>query len=282
MGTLYIVAAPAGDPQDLTRRAKRILATAPLVVADDQGSAQALLDCHGIATTTSLISENGHLDALAEGDVAYLFSWLSPAVPGAGHWLIKAALDGGYPVAPVPGPSLLITALVLSGLPADSFVYLGELPQDPVERGELLVATGMEPSTLLALVPHALLRLVLTDLHNAFGDRPVVLVASSSTGARVLWRGRLGENAAVSDQVVLPGALVLVLGGAPVGLGRWDEGRLHAEIQDLLVEGLRAKEISQQLAGASGWPRREIYRLTVELAQQGKTGAHPVRSADPT
>jgi 16S rRNA (cytidine1402-2'-O)-methyltransferase len=237
------------------------------VVADDPGSAQALLDHHGIATTTSSVPRNGQFDVLAEGDVAYLFSELSPAVPEAGRRLVHAALDGGYPVAPVPGPSLPITALVLSGLPADSFVYLGELPQNSVERGELLAATSLEPSTLLALVPHALLRLVLTDLHNAFGDRPMVLVASSATGARVIWSGRLEENAAVSDLGMISSTLVLVLGGAPVGVGRWDEGQLNSAIQGLLVEGLGAKEISQQLAGASGWPRREIYRLAVELAQ---------------
>ena len=244
------------------------------MVAGDPGSAQALLNYHGIVTATSLVPENGHLDALAEGDVVYFFSGLSPVVPEAGRRLIKAVLDGGYPVVPVPGPSLPITALVLSGLPADSFVYLGELPPDPVERAELLAATGQEPSTLLALVPHALLRLVLTDLHNAFGDRPMVLVASSSAGARVVWRGRSGESATISDQVMPPGSLVLVLGGAPVGVDRWDQGRLDSAIQGLLVEGLGAKEISQQLAGVSGWPRREIYRFTVELARRGATAAN--------
>ena len=273
MGTLYIVAAPVGDPQDLTRRAKRILATVPLVVADDPGSAQALLDHHGIATGISSVRGNDHLDALAEGDVAYLFSGLSPAIPEAGRRLVNTALGAAHPVAPIPGPSLPITALVLSGLPADSFVYLGELPQDPVERRELLAAAGLESGTLLVLVPHALLRTALADLHSALGDRAMVLVASSDTGAQVVWRGQLEKNAAVSDQVVLPGALVLVLGGAPAGVGRWDEGRLDSAIQSLLAEGLGAKEISRRLAGASGWPRREIYRLTVELARRGTAGA---------
>ena len=206
--------------------------------------------------------------------MAYLFSGLSPAVSEAGRRLVNAALGGECPVVPVPGPSLPITALVLSGLPADSFVYLGELPQEPIERRELLAATSLEPGTLLALVPHALLRVALADLHSALGDRAMVLVASSDTGAQVVWRGRLEKNAAVSDQVVLPGALVLVLGGAPAGVGRWDEGRLNSAIQSLLVEGLRAKEISRRLAGVSGWPRREIYRMTVELARRGTTDLH--------
>ncbi len=273
MGTLYIVAAPAGDPNDLTRRAVRILETAPLVVADDQRNAQAVLDHHGIATGTSPASGNGHLDALEDGDVAYLLPGLSLTVCDAGYRLVRRALDGGYPVVPVPGASFPITALVLSGLPSDSFIYLGELPQAPVARAELLAAVSLEPRTVLALVPRALLPAALADLRSTLGDRPLVLVAPSATGAQVVWRGRLEQNAAASDPVVCSDILVLVIGGAPVGAGRWDEDRLHAGIQSLLVEGMGAKEISQQLAVASGWPRRKIYRLVVELAQGGTTDA---------
>ena len=273
MGTLYVVAAPAGDPGDLTRRALRILETVPLVVADDQGSAQELLDHHGVAAIASPVLGSGHLDTLADGDVAYLFPGLSLSVSDAGQRLVRRALDGGYPVVPVPGPSLPITALVLSGLPADSFVYLSELPRDPVARGELLTATSFEPCTILAQVPHVLLPAALADLHSTFGDRPLVLVATSATGAQVIWRGRLEQNAAASDLVTSPGILVLVIGGAPVGAGRWDEGRLKAGIEDLLADGLGAKQISQQLATVSDWPRREVYRLAVELAQGEATDA---------
>jgi 16S rRNA (cytidine1402-2'-O)-methyltransferase len=219
------------------------------------------------------MSGNDHLDALADGDVAYLFSGLSPAVSDAGYRLVRRALDAKYPVVPVPGSSLPITALVLSGLPADSFVYLGELPQDPAARGKLLAATSFEPRTILAQVPYALLPASLADLHCMWGDRPLVLVAPSATGAQVVWCGRLEQSAAASDLVAFPGVLVLVMGGAAVGAGRWDEGRLSSGVKGLLVEGLGAKEISQQLATVSGWPRREIYRLAVELAQRGAADA---------
>ena len=273
MGTLYVVAAPAGDPDDLTRRALRILETVSLIVADDQGSAQTILEHHGITTPSVQVPGDGHLNTLAEGDVAYLYPGLSPALSEAGHRLVYRALECKYPVVPVPGPSLPITALVTSGLPADGFIYLGDLPQEPVARGELLTAVSLEPRTILALVSRALLPSVLADLHSTLGDRPLVLVASSAKGARVLWRGRLGEQAAGLDQAALAGTHVLVIGGAPVGTVRWDEERLCSSIQSLQVAGLGAKEISQQLAGDSGWPRREVYRLAVELAQGGETDA---------
>jgi 16S rRNA (cytidine1402-2'-O)-methyltransferase len=275
VGTLYVVAAPAGDPDDLTRRALRILEATPLIVADDQDGARVILDHHGIATTTALALGDGDLEALAEGDVAYLYPGLSPVLSEAGYWLVRGALDSGYSVVPVPGPSLPITSLVISGLPADGFVYLGELPQEPVARGELMATIGLEPSTILALVSRALLPAALADLHRALGDRPLVIVASSSAaGAQVVWRGRLGEQCAETDQVTAPGAYVLVIGGARAKIVRWEEERLRSRIQHLWGAGLGAKEISQQLAGDSGWPRREIYRLAVELSQGGKTGAN--------
>ena len=275
MGTLYVVAAPAGDLDDLTRRALRILETASLIVADDQGSAQALLDHHGIADTTALPSGSNHLEALANGDVAYLYPGLSPALPGCGYRLVRRALDCKYPVVPVPGASLPITALVLSGLPADSFIYLGELPQEPVARRELLATVSLEPRTILALATRTLLPAVVADLHGTLGDRPLVMVASSSAaGAGVVWRGRLGQDAIGPDRAAPPGTCVLVIGGAAAGSVRWDEDRLRSGIESLQIEGLGAKQISQQLAGDSGWPRREIYRLAVELAQGGKTDAN--------
>ncbi|NIV36638.1 MAG: hypothetical protein GWN58_46550 [Anaerolineae bacterium] len=275
MGTLYVVAAPAGDLDDLTRRALRILGAASLIVADDQGSARIVLNHHGMDATTASALGDDYLEALAEGDVAYLYPGLSPALSEAGYRLVRGALDSGYSVVPIPGPNLPITALVISGLPADGFVYLGELPQEPVVRGELLATASCEPRTILALVSRALLPAVLADLYNTLGDRPLVIVASSSAaGARVVWRGRLGQNAGGLGQVVAPGTHVLVLGGAPAGIVRWDEEQLRSRIQNLQAAGLGAKEISRQLARDSGWPRREVYRLVVELSQGGKTGAN--------
>ena len=276
MGTLYVVTAPAGDPNDLTHRALRILKKVSLIVAAEKGSARVLLDHYGITTPPVLApglvpaSGDDHLDTLAQGDVALLCSGLSPALPESGYRLIRGALDRKYPVVPAPGPSLPITALVISGLPADSFFYLGELPQEPAARSELLAAVSAEHRSILALAPPALLPAVLADLHSTLGDRPLVLVVSSATGAQVVWRGRSQEAAGGLGEATLPGTYVLVIGGAPAETVRWDEGRLRTEIQSLQVAGLGAKEISQQLAGDSGWSRREVYRLSVELAQEDR------------
>jgi 16S rRNA (cytidine1402-2'-O)-methyltransferase len=103
------------------------------------------------------------------------------------------------------------------------------------------------------------------DLFQALGDRPIVVVMASEQGTEIVWRGTLDD---LPEQV--PGQppdarLVLVIGGAPRQVVRWEEARLRAEIESGLAQGLGAKEVSRRLAAESGWPRREIYRLVVEM-----------------
>jgi len=271
VGTLYVVSAPAGDPDDLTRRALRILEQVELIVAGDEGGARQLLGHYAIATPLVPAAAGAHLEALAAGDVALLCSGISPAPSASDCDLIRGALDGGYPVVPVPGPSLPITALVVSGLPADSFFYLGELPQEPAGRRELLATIRAEHRSIVALAPRALLPAALADLYSTLGDRPLAVVASLARGAELVWRGRVGEAGGELAGMAWPGPCVLILGGAPEETGRWDEDRVCLEIQNLQGAGLRAKEISRQLAASSGWSGREIYRLTIGLASGDRT-----------
>lgn len=277
MGTLYVVGAPAGDPSDLTRRALGILETVGLIVADDENSARDLLEYHEIVTPLAL-ARDAHPDALAEHDVALLCSGLSPAPSDPGYRLIREALDGASQVVPVPGPSLAITALVVSGLPADSFLYLGELPRELAARRQMLAVVRAEQRSVVAQSAPSLLPAALADLFNILGDRPLALVAASVRGTELVWRGRLESAGGKLGELALPGTCVLVIGGAPDVAVRWEEERLRSEIQSRLLAGLGVKEISQQLAEDSGWSRRDLYRLSVELSgldrsQRGKTDA---------
>ncbi len=270
MGTLYVVGAPAVDPRDLTRRALRTLKESTLVVAEDEENARQLLDHHGLDTPLAPAAVDAHLAALAEGDVSLICSGQHPAPLGPGYQLIRLALERGHPVVPIPGANLPVTALVISGLPADSFVYLGELPRDPAERNDLLLTVRSERCSILALAPRDLLPAAFADLHGTLGDRPLALVSSSARGAELAWRGRSVETSGALSELALPGPYVLVIGGAPDEAVRWDEERLRADIRKRQAAGHGAKEISQQLAQGSGWSRREIYRLSVELARQDR------------
>ena len=246
MGTLYVVGAPAGDPDDLTLRASRILAEVSLVVASEVEAARRLLAHHGIPTPFVVASGEGAvLAALQAGDVALLLVGWSPAPSGPELALVRAAVEHGWPVEPIPGPALPLTALVLSGLPADSFVYLGELPGESAARCALLNSVAGERRTLVALAAPDGLDGILADLPAALGERPLVQMPTGSTAKRC----------------------VLVVGGARDEPVPWEQARLLAEIDLLLSQGLRVKKISQSLAAESGWPRREVYRLAVETTR---------------
>lgn len=278
MGTFYIVGAPAGDPDDITLRARRILGEVALVVGH-LPHIRHLLDYHDIAKPVVALSEpeqfpglDRALDALRTDDIALLSTGLSPAPSGPAYQLIRAAVEHGFPVVPVPGPALPITALVISGLPADSFVYLGTSPEESSARRDLLASVAAERRTLVVLENAQRLGDTMTDLGDALGNRPLVLVPASGQQTGRIWRGTIGEATEYPPVDPAEEPWVLIIGGAPERMTRWAEERLRSEIQVRLDHDLGTKEISRQLAAASGWPRREIYDLAVNIAQFRRDG----------
>jgi 16S rRNA (cytidine1402-2'-O)-methyltransferase len=266
VGILYVVGAPAGDPGDLSRRAQRILGQVVLVVAEDVGLAQRLLAHTNLATPVAPLRGDLPLQALDTGDVALLLRGWEPGPSDPGRQLVCAAIEQGRSVVPVPGPALPFTALVISGLPADSFVYLGQLPERRADRRDLLSSLVSEPRTLVAVGSFDRLAADLADLYR-LGERPCAIVAASETGTEVVWRGPLGQALQRAGEYPSAGSYGLVIGGASGQRTRWDEERLLVEIRTLAAQGHAAKEIGRRLASESGWPRREIYRLAVAVVQ---------------
>ncbi len=266
MGILYVVGAPAGDLDDLTHRARRILGEVALVVAEDVSLGQKLLARHGLTTPLFTLQPsigaedlNTLLDTLADRDVALLTSGWSVGPLQVSQQLIRAAVAREIRVLAVPGPSFPIAALVISGLPADSFVYLHRLPQEAEVRRALLHAVSDERRTLVLL--DALDGL--SELYRALGDRELAVVASlEEKGAQVAWRGTLPLAIEEFADRVIDCPCALVVDGAPEA-ARWDEEKVRQQIQALLKRGHGAKAISQQLAVESGWPRRQIYQLAL-------------------
>jgi 16S rRNA (cytidine1402-2'-O)-methyltransferase len=282
-----------GDAHDLTRRAARILTEVTLIVTSDKGRAQCLLDQHNIATALVSAGSVVALDALAAGDLALLTPGWSPGLAISDQKLIAAAIERGFPVVSCPGPALSLTALVISGLPADSFVHLGELPLRQPGHGELLTSLAGERRTLVVTTSPQNLPATLQDLYSTLGQRPVVVVSTPEGRTGVAWRGTLGDypietqtptagagepsptggNAAESPEPLpdqrTSDLLVLVIEGARGQVVCWEEERLRAEVHALRQQGLGASQIGRQLAAKSGWPRRHIYRLAVKNAAPG-------------
>jgi len=268
VGTLYVLSVLEGDPADVTFRARRILEEVALVVAGEINPARQLLTLLGI--TTPLVAAGGSGSAvvtLGEGDVALLTQAWSLAPSGAEQRLVHEAIARGHPVVPIPGPALPVTALVLAGLPADSFLYLGELPPRPAARHDLLGSLAMERRTIVVVASASDLTDALLVLGDLPGERPLVAVAVTDGAASVIWRGVAARAPDYVQDWPARERYILVVGGAREQVSRWDEDLLRSQVRARLALGLGVKEVSRQLAAESGWPRRAIYRLAVDIAR---------------
>ena len=269
MGTLYLVATPIGNLEDLSPRAVRVLRESKLIAAEDTRHTKKLLTHFDIHTKTTSYYEHNKLRklddilaALAEGDVALVSDAGTPAINDPGYELVRAALASGFDVRPVPGPSAPIAALAASGLPTDAFTYLGYLPHKPSERRKFVAQIADLPYTLIFLEsPHRIVD-SLADLLTHLGDRQVCVAREMTKLFEEFWRGPLSGALEYFKSQEARGEFTLVVGGKmKEERSLWSEAELLAAIEDGLKLGKSAKEISAGLAEQSGWNKKEVYAL---------------------
>ncbi|HEY72246.1 MAG TPA: 16S rRNA (cytidine(1402)-2'-O)-methyltransferase [Thermoflexia bacterium] len=274
MGALYLVGTPIGNLEDITLRALRILEEVDLIAAEDTRRARILTQRYEIETPVTSYFEGNKitkletvLRALGTGDVALISEAGMPGLSDPGYELVCAAIERGYPVTPIPGPSAPVVALVVSGLPSDSFLYLGFLPRRRNERRKLLTEAASERRTLIAFESPHRLRKSLADFEAVLGDRPLAVCRELTKLHEEIWRGSIAEARAHFDEVEPRGEFTLVIGGAPEGeREHWDERQVRAALDDLLAQGVRRSGAARRVAAISGWGRREVYRLGLEGA----------------
>lgn len=267
MGTLYLVATPIGNLEDITLRALRVLGEVSLIAAEDTRRAWLLLAHYGISRPVTSYFEGNRrqkmeriLRQLEEGDVALISEAGMPGLSDPGYELIRAALARGHAVTAVPGPTALVTALVLSGLPTDRFVYLGFLPRRKNQRRALLKeVAGVRWTLVVFEAPHRLLE-TLVDLEAVLGNRPIAVCRELTKMFEEVWRGTVSDARAHFAIQEPRGEFTLVIGGA-VEEGRWNEGQVRAALEEYLQAGLPPAQAVRDVAALSGWPRREVYEL---------------------
>jgi 16S rRNA (cytidine1402-2'-O)-methyltransferase len=274
MGTLYVVGTPIGNLEDLSPRALRVLREVTLVAAEDTRKTGALFSRFDIHTPLTSYFEHNKLrkldailEALARGDVALVSEAGMPGLSDPGYELIRAAIQVGFPIVPIPGPVAAITALVVSGLPTDSFTFLGFLPRKASERRHALHAIATEKRTLVLYeAPHRLAD-CLADIESVLGNRPVAVARELTKLHEEIYRGTVAgarEHFAPEARGEVRGEVTLVVGGATEEAVRWDEERVRHALSEALDSGLDRKEAVRQVTLASGWPRRQVYRLALE------------------
>jgi len=278
MGTLYLVATPIGNLEDITLRALRVLKEVSLIAAEDTRTTRKLLARYEISTP--LVSFHEHspparlaelLQALGQGDMAVVSEAGMPGISDPGYRLVQEALAAGFPVVPIPGPSAVTTALAASGLPADRFVFLGFLPARASARRKALADAASLPYTLVCFeAPHRLLE-TLEDALEILGDRRLAVARELTKVHEEFWRGTLSQALEHFRAQAPRGEFTLVIAGAgeeDTAGRRWSEEQVRQELARLLAEGIPLKEASRRVAGQAGWSRREVYQLGLKGAEQ--------------
>jgi 16S rRNA (cytidine1402-2'-O)-methyltransferase len=269
-GTLYIVATPIGNLEDITLRALRVLKEVDVVAAEDTRHTQVLLNHYGIQTPLTSYHEHNErtkaealVKQLLKGqDVALVSDAGTPAISDPGFRLVKQAVDAGIRVIPLPGASALTAVLSASGLPTDRVVFEGFLPAKKKPRREKLRALRDEARTLLFYeAPHRLAE-TLDDVHELLGDREAVLAREVSKVHEEFLRGRISELLHALRRREIRGEFTLIISGS-AGEIAVTEDRLKAEIRELHLRGMRVKEIAEVLGEKFGYPKKEIYRLAL-------------------
>jgi len=218
MSTLYVVATPIGNLEDITLRAIRILKEVPLIAAEDKSKTKILLSAHRIETPLTSYHEHNKrsklphlLNTLAEGDLALVSEAGMPGINDPGYDLIKASLDRGVNVVPIPGPSAIVTALAASGLTAEQFVHLGFLPRKKGERRRLLEKVSAEPRSIVAFESPYRLQSTLQDIIETLGDRRIAVCREMTKLYEEIFRGT--ASAAIEHFAKPRGEFTLVIEG---------------------------------------------------------------------
>ncbi len=269
MGILYLVTTPIGNLEDMSPRGVRVLREAILVAAEDTRHTGTLLKHFDIQTPLTSYFEHNKLnkldfilEKLSLGDVALVSDAGTPAINDPGYELVKAALASNFDVRPVPGPSSPIAALTVSGLPTDSFLYLGYLPSKATERRKTLTRVVDQPHTLIFLEsPHRIVD-SLEDILSVLGDRRICVAREMTKMYEEYWRGQVSSALEYFRSKDPRGEFTLVIEGQQTtDRGRWTEEDLLAAIKKELGGDKSTKEISAELAEASGWNKRDVYNL---------------------
>jgi 16S rRNA (cytidine1402-2'-O)-methyltransferase len=273
-GTLVLVGTPIGNLGDLSPRAIEAIAGADLLACEDTRRTGRLLAHAGI-TPPRMIVVNEHteakertrvLRALSAGKSVVVVSDAGvPGISDPGERLVRAAIEAGHPVEVVPGPSALVAALVVSGLPTARFVFEGFLPRRGSDRTERVAALRDERRTIVLFeAPHRVER-TLTDLAAALGgDRRIAIARELTKLHEEVWRGTLDDAVAWAARGA-KGELVIVVEGAPPR-AEPDDAEIVAALVDARASGASTRDAVSAVAAELDVARRRVYELATRAA----------------
>ena len=275
---IILGATPIGNLGDVSRRLVEMLSTVTIIASEDTRTTQKLLGALGIENRPRLIALHDHnesyksleiLELAREADVLVLSDAGMPTVSDPGFHLVEAAAAAGVQVTALPGPSAVITALAVAGLPTDRFTFEGFLPRKHGERTTLFTQLARETRTMVFFESPNRIGDSLADARDVLGaDRRAVVCRELTKMFEEVKRGTLGELAVWAAEGVR-GEIAFVLAGAEPSTMSLEAGL--AQVRTLVADGVRLKEATTQVAEATGLGKRDLYQAALE--------AHPAPSA---
>ena len=271
-GRLFLVATPIGNLDDITARAVSTLQAVHFIACEDTRHSRILLDHCGIKKPTVSLPAFAEgeragslLDRIEAGeDCALITDAGSPAISDPGERLVAEAVERGISVVPIPGPTALVSALCASGLPTARFHFLGFLPRTASDAEAMLDEVKGLSATLVLYESPRRIDETLARLHRIFGDRRACIGRELTKLHEEFVRGGLAELAARYQGQEVKGEVVIVVEGR-TGTTRWSEEEVRSALATGLARGEKLKGLSTQLADASGWPAKELYRIGLSL-----------------
>jgi len=268
---LYVVGTPIGNLEDITLRALRVLREVDIIAAEDSRTIRRLLTSYHIRTPVRSYHEQGEarkgraiVRQLKEGkDVALVSEAGTPGISDPGYELIQLCLSEGIEPVVVPGPSVVVAALSVSGLPTDRFAFEGFLPRKRSERLRALKGLRRERRTLVFFESPRRLRATLEDMLGVFGDRRAALAREMTKVFEEVRRGSLGELLAWTKEETILGEVTLLVHGDAGGKASVEGLRDRIEF---LVERCRLgeRDVVRLIHEESGIPRKSVYRALLD------------------
>ncbi|HAS04368.1 MAG TPA: 16S rRNA (cytidine(1402)-2'-O)-methyltransferase [Dehalococcoidia bacterium] len=269
MPSLYIVATPIGNLEDISPRAIRILREVKLIAAEDTRKTRILLDKYEIKTPLTSYYEHNKIDKLDYilaqlelKDIAIVSEAGMPGISDPGYELVAAAVGRGLTVVPIPGPSAIITALAVSGLATDRFTFIGFLPRRIGERRQVLTTVASETGTIIAYeAPHRIQE-ALNDIIYVLGDRRIAVCRELTKMYEEVFRGTVSE--ALNHFSDPRGEFTLVIEGRAKEKPRLTEDVVK-KLEALQQEGMGARESVAKVVKETGLSKKEVYQAWLKL-----------------
>ncbi|WP_024355497.1 16S rRNA (cytidine(1402)-2'-O)-methyltransferase [Leucobacter chironomi] len=273
---ILLAATPIGNLGDASLRLRETLEAATVIAAEDTRHTAQLLRLLGIENRPEMLALHDHnehekaaalVERAAGEDVVLVSDAGMPTVSDPGFRVVQLAAERGVEVSAIPGPSAVITALAVAGLPTDRFAFEGFLPRKAGERSRALAALAAERRTLVFFEAPTRLAASLADLATAFGpDRPAAVCRELTKLHEEVRRGSLADLADWAAEGVR-GEIVVVVGGAPEVVVSAETAL--AEVQQRVAEGERLKDATRSVAEATGLSARELYAAALEARAEG-------------